>query len=219
MAGRTLEMVTFPHPARSAVELCDVEGLWDGEMESFGIGELTVLLLKLDGHFHAYQGQCPHQRVDLAEGELVGGIITCRAHGWQFDAADGRGVNPRGICLKRFPVRVQGGKVLIELEDTVMASTAGESGDNFVGPVIRCGEFAEAVAQSIEDDNPGKEVHIVDRGDYVRIHTAQLCRLTRGTLERHLGRPCELRLLELEMPAFSGRLRTRDDEFIWFYET
>src|ERR1700733_8525170 len=91
--------------------------------------------------------------------------------------------------------------------------------DSFVGPVIRAGDFADVVARSIEDDNPGKEVRIVDRGDYVRIHTAQVCRLTRGTLERHLGRPCELRLLELEMPAFSGRLRTRDDEFIWFYET
>jgi toluene monooxygenase system protein D len=97
---------------------------------------------------------------------------------------------------------------LIDLED-----------DNFVGPVIRCGDIADAVARAIEDDNPGKEVRIVDRGDYVRIHTAQLCRLTRSTLERHLGGSYELRMLEIEMPAFTGRLKTRDDEFIWFYET
>ena len=212
-------MVTLPHPSpRSAGELCDVEELWDGEMESFRVGEVTVLLLKLDGQFHAYQGQCPHQGVTLAEGELVGGIITCRAHGWQFGATDGRGVNPRTICLKRFPLHVRGRKVLIELEGAVMAGTGGASGENWVGPVLRCGEFAEAVARSIEEDNPGKEPHIVDRGDYVRIHTAQLCRLTRSTLERHLGRPCDLRHLELEMPAFAGRLRTRDDEFTWFYE-
>jgi hypothetical protein len=37
-------------------------------------------------------------------------------------------------------------------------------------------------------------------------------------LERHLGHPYELRMLELEMPSFRGRLRTRDDEFVWFYE-
>jgi toluene monooxygenase system protein D len=89
--------------------------------------------------------------------------------------------------------------------------------DNFVGPVIRAGDFADVVARAIEDDNPGKDVRIVDRGDYVRIHTAQVCRLTRAALERHLGHPYELRMLELEMPSFSGRLRTRDEEFVWFY--
>jgi toluene monooxygenase system protein D len=96
-------------------------------------------------------------------------------------------------------------------------NTPRDSLDNFVGPVIRAGEFADVVARSIEDDNPGKDVRIVDRGDYVRIHTAQVCRLTRQALERHLGRPYELRMLELEMPSFSGRLRTGGDEFVWFY--
>jgi toluene monooxygenase system protein D len=97
-------------------------------------------------------------------------------------------------------------------------ASAHEDAENFVGPVTRAGDFADIVAQSIEDDNPGKDVRIVDRGDYVRIHTAQVCRLTRKTLERHLGHPYELRMLEIEMPSFSGRLRTRVDEFIWFYE-
>jgi hypothetical protein len=101
-----------------------------------------------------------------------------------------------------------------------MASEAsgGEAADDFVGPVIRAGDFAEVVARSIEDDNPGKDVRIVDRGDYVRIHTAQVCRLTRSALERHLGHPFQLRMLEIEMPSFRGRLRTRDDEFVWFYD-
>jgi toluene monooxygenase system protein D len=95
----------------------------------------------------------------------------------------------------------------------------GEKGDDFVGPVIRAGDFAEVVARSIEDDNPGKDVQIIDRGNYVRIHTTQVCRLTRTALERHLGHPYELRMLEIEMPSFSGRLRTRDDEFVWFYDS
>ncbi len=100
---------------------------------------------------------------------------------------------------------------------TAGGTGGGEEMDDFVGPVIRAGDFADVVARSIEDDNPGKEVRIVDRGSYVRIHTAQVCRLTRKALERHLGHPYELRMLEIEMPSFSGRLRTRDDEFLWFY--
>jgi hypothetical protein len=98
-------------------------------------------------------------------------------------------------------------------------TSTGVERDNFVGPVIRSGDFAEVVARSIEDDNPGKDVRIIDRGDYVRIQTAQVCRLTQKALERHLGHPYALRMLEIEMPSFSGRLRTRDDDFVWFYDT
>ena len=97
-------------------------------------------------------------------------------------------------------------------------TTGVDGADNFVGPVIRAGDFADVVVRSIEDDNPGKAIRIVDRGDYVRIHTAQVCRLTRRALELHLGHPYELRMLEIEMPSFAGRLKTSDDEYVWFYK-
>jgi hypothetical protein len=93
----------------------------------------------------------------------------------------------------------------------------GEGSANWVGPVLRAGDLAESVAHAIAEDNPGKRINILDRGDYVRIHTEQQCRLTRQTLERQLGHPYELRLLELEMPSFSGRLETGADEYVWYY--
>lgn len=104
-----------PRPA-AAVEVCDIDELWDGEMACFRAGDAAVLLVKLDGGFHAYQARCPHQGVALAEGELENGRLTCRAHRWQFDAATGQGVNPRGAQLNRFPVHVVGRAVLIETE-------------------------------------------------------------------------------------------------------
>src|SRR5260370_42682662 len=99
----------------TAVEVCGVDELWDGEMACFRVGDAAILLLKLDGRFHAYQGPCPHQGVALAEGELDGGLLPCRAHRWQFDAASGQGVNPRSAHLKRFPVHVAERKVSIEI--------------------------------------------------------------------------------------------------------
>lgn len=87
-----------------------------------------------------------------------------------------------------------------------------------VGPIVRSGPLAEAVIDAIADDNPGSDVLVVDRGDYVRIHTAGTCRLTRESLRRHLGRPFELAALEIEMPSFKGRLRTRVDEYVWSYD-
>jgi len=99
-----------------AVEICGADQLWDGEMECFRAGDTAILLLKINGQFHAYQGRCPHQGAALAEGELDGGLITCTAHRWQFNATNGLGVNPRSARLKCFPVHVVEQKVWIEVE-------------------------------------------------------------------------------------------------------
>ena len=99
-----------------AVEICRVDQLWDGEMQGFRAGDTSILLLKIDGRFHAYQGHCPHQGAALTEGDLDGARLTCAAHGWQFDATSGRGLNPRSARLKCFPVHIVEQKVLIEVE-------------------------------------------------------------------------------------------------------
>jgi MmoB/DmpM family len=90
---------------------------------------------------------------------------------------------------------------------------------DLVGPVIRSGPLAEAVIEAVADDNPGSDVYVIDRDDYVRIHTTRTCRLTVTSLERRLGRPFPLAALEIDMPSFAGRLRTRTDEYVWFYQS
>ena len=89
--------------------------------------------------------------------------------------------------------------------------------EDLVGPVIRAGDLAEAVIDAVAEDNPHSEVTILDRGDYVRIHTERECRLTKSSLEKHLGRDFDLALLEAEMPSFKGRMRSKWDEMVWFY--
>ena len=89
---------------------------------------------------------------------------------------------------------------------------------NPVGPVIRAGQIADAVALAVEDDNPGKLVRITDRGDYVRIEVDGRCRLTRQSLERHVGHEFPLAQLEIEMPSFAGRLSTHTEEYTWYFE-
>jgi len=94
-------------------EVCNVEELWDGEMEVFDVGRTEVLVIKHDGRVHAYQAHCPHQGVPLVEGKLEKGVLTCRAHLWQFAANTGRGVNPANCRLKRYPLEIKEGMVRI----------------------------------------------------------------------------------------------------------
>ncbi|RZL70600.1 MAG: isoprene monooxygenase effector protein [Rhodococcus sp. (in: high G+C Gram-positive bacteria)] len=93
-----------------------------------------------------------------------------------------------------------------------------ESSPDLVGPVIRAGNLAEAVIDAIEEDNPGQDVLVLDREDYVRIHTRGACRLTQSSLEQHFGQSYQLAALEIDMPSFKGRLKTRTDEYVWFFE-
>jgi len=97
------------------VHVAEDDELWDGEMESYDVGDEEVLLVKLDGTYHAYDGICPHQSISLVEGELENGVLTCRAHEWQFNAATGAGVNPLDSCLRRHEVRVTDGRVEVRL--------------------------------------------------------------------------------------------------------
>jgi toluene monooxygenase system ferredoxin subunit len=95
------------------VEVCALEDLWIGEMESFDVGPHEVVVLNVEGELHAFDGTCPHQSVALVEGDFDGKVLTCRAHQWSFDVCSGKSVNPAGECLRRFPLKIVDGKVWI----------------------------------------------------------------------------------------------------------
>src|SRR4030081_2064787 len=75
-----------------------------------------------------------------------------------------------------------------------------------VGPVLRMSDDVDAIVAAIVDDNPGREVTVVDRGAYTRVSGDGEARYTRESIERHLGRDFEMRQLEGLMSAFAGRI-------------
>jgi len=94
-------------------EICHVEDLWEGEMDVFSVKNTEILLIKTNDGFKAFQAQCPHQDIPLVEGKLMDGVLTCRAHLWQFDPKSGLGINPTNTCLKRYPVKIRGSGVWV----------------------------------------------------------------------------------------------------------
>ena len=65
----------------------------------------------------AFDAACPHEGISLAFGEFDGQTIVCGAHGWSFDARNGEGVYPGNCRLRRYPLRIVGADVLIDLRD------------------------------------------------------------------------------------------------------
>jgi toluene monooxygenase system ferredoxin subunit len=88
--------------------------LWVGEMSGVRVGGRAVLLINVEGQVRAFEDRCAHLGVPLSQGRLVSGVLTCKAHEWQYEAATGRCLNPCGITLKAFPVEVRDGDIWID---------------------------------------------------------------------------------------------------------
>jgi toluene monooxygenase system protein D len=99
------------------------------------------------------------------------------------------------------------------IEGEIMAATA-----NMVGPVLRMVDEVDAVIRAIVEDNPDREIELVDRGAYVRVQAEWYLRVSRESIERHVGRPYQMRELEQILASFAGRIMTTSDEVIWRFK-
>lgn len=95
---------------RWVTALADDE-LLEGEVLDLEIEGQDILLVRLiDGPAKAFQGRCPHQGSLLADGDwdMDSNTLVCPSHLWEFDLADGRGINPENCRLREYPVRLNG---------------------------------------------------------------------------------------------------------------
>ncbi len=96
--------------------LAKADELHDGEMKEIQLGEITVLLVRVDGEFHAYWPSCPHHGAPLAEGLLHDGHIRCPWHQSVFDARSGELIEPPSLdLLPHFEVRSDGQNVYAQI--------------------------------------------------------------------------------------------------------
>lgn len=72
-------------------------------------------LHNVDGAIHCITNLCPHQGRSMTGGRLEGKLLTCPWHAWVFDVTTGRSPFSEYMKTRTFPVRVEGGEVLIGL--------------------------------------------------------------------------------------------------------
>ena len=196
--------------------IADAE-LWDGDMTARRVDGHDLLLVRHNGVVYSYENRCAHLGVALSEGRLDGYVLTCRAHHWQYDVRSGSGVNPATACLRRFAVKIEDGKVFVDVRAPSPDLPSAEEVGDGVGPVLTGHPRAQAVLEAIRRLNPSVEIH--NRGSYVRVLAPRRCLVTRSAIEDILRQPFDFRAeLEIMMPSFKGRMRLDDDEAVWTFE-
>ncbi|MCK6479504.1 MAG: Rieske (2Fe-2S) protein [Planctomycetes bacterium] len=74
-----------------------------------------IALFRIGGVLHAMDGVCPHRGGPLGEGAVENGIVSCPWHGWRFEVRTGKCVNLPGGGQSCFPVREEGGDIVVEV--------------------------------------------------------------------------------------------------------
>jgi nitrite reductase/ring-hydroxylating ferredoxin subunit len=78
-------------------------------------GYMIAIFRSQDDKVYATQDECPHERGPLGEGPIEGETVTCPWHGWQFNAATGECLTFPGMEIERYPVKVEGEDILVEI--------------------------------------------------------------------------------------------------------
>jgi nitrite reductase/ring-hydroxylating ferredoxin subunit len=94
------------------VALSALEG---GAMVRLDDPPFHVLVALVDDEPYAIEDACNHAGASLSEGTKRGGCVTCPMHGYVFELATGKLVEPRGLCgdQRTFVARREGDEVAV----------------------------------------------------------------------------------------------------------
>ena len=99
------------------IEACAADSIGEEDVVRFDHGGRTFAIYRSpDDQYYATDGLCTHEKVHLADGLVMDNIIECPKHNGRFDYRTGaaRGA-PVCVDLKSYPVKVEQGKVLIDI--------------------------------------------------------------------------------------------------------
>ncbi len=93
-----------------------VDQLPDGGVRAVEVRGEKVLLARNGDAVTCFQNACAHLGLELDDGEVKGGILTCPHHGFQYDLSSGECLTASTVALQPHPVRVANGRVHVKLE-------------------------------------------------------------------------------------------------------
>lgn len=99
-------------------QVADAAAIGDEEALGVSVKEVPVAICRSRGVLHAIHNVCTHEYAPLSEGWVEDGGIECPYHQARFDLATGEAqCAPASEPVKVYPIRIEDGKVFVELPD------------------------------------------------------------------------------------------------------
>jgi len=100
------------------VDVCDAGDIDEEDVIRFDHdGRAFAIYRSPEDAYYATDGLCTHERVSLADGLVMDHIIECPKHNGRFDYRSGEAKGaPVCVNLRTYPVRLEGGRVLIKID-------------------------------------------------------------------------------------------------------
>lgn len=99
---------------------CDLSELIEGKYEVVGLNRTLMLIVWPTGEQpRAFQGLCPHAREPLADARFDGKTLTCTHHDWAFNGTSGACIKGKPCTLAEYPLKIEGGDVLIDTDNVI----------------------------------------------------------------------------------------------------
>jgi 3-phenylpropionate/trans-cinnamate dioxygenase ferredoxin component len=90
--------------------------LQPGEKKIVDVEGMAIVLVNLNGTYHALEDVCTHDGGPLGEGELDSGQLVCPRHGARFDILTGAALTlPAFEPVPKYEVRIENGEILVEV--------------------------------------------------------------------------------------------------------
>ena len=98
------------------IEACSATDIDDEDLICWDHDGHTYAIYNTKKGYFATDGMCTHEHQSLEEGMVIDCVVECPLHGGRFDVCSGKALSaPVTIDLRTYPVKVQDGKIFIQL--------------------------------------------------------------------------------------------------------
>ena len=95
------------------VKVASVSELAPGSAKAVEVNGKTIALFNVEGAVYALDNTCLHRGGPLGEGELMGEVVTCPWHQWEYNVRTGENVGDSSVKVDTYPVQVEGNDIKV----------------------------------------------------------------------------------------------------------
>lgn len=142
----------------------ELKSLEQRKPTKFTVDETDVVLIRDGERVQALQATCPHAGAPLEQGAICDDKLVCPWHKAVFQLRDGKMCEPLALAnLKRYPVRVEQGKVLVNPQAMSPASAPVVQGDVPVWVILGSGAAGSAAIWTLRDEGFSGRILLIER--------------------------------------------------------